>query len=474
MNNLKTYFIIYAIFLPIVLFSKTNSSLEAKSNYLTYIAQRDTNITIPIKKGDFTSIPFDGNSDDIKWAKHFNIVELGGIYDDITSQKMIKKGFNTIKYHIGYDWMPAFYYYISGENRKFVKWIYENKDKTTLNPNGPFIHCKENGYEWCREYYYDYANQIMFNKRVDDLIENIHTKGFNGVFFDWASGGFILSKEYKQMKELFKKRHPHKNYFKSVAKFYKTLKDRGIFIVTNQAFRKEEYGLLKYVDYDMTESYITTDINKKINLQLLGKGWVDSIKVTNYYPIYDDSKSLKDSLYFIDLLTSYKKRYKKYGFKNFIYLNYIAPDYEKVYASTDLYREKKPKNAIYFSYAMGKLTNNIVYTELSDDRTLERDSVYFYDLGKVLGKKYTHLKTPKNSYVRFYTNGFVLVSDTKKKSLYLKLTSDFIPKNAKIYDAYNKLWLQSKKNSLIIKLNYKKDIFSKQYLPLGRVFLYSR
>ncbi len=472
MKKLKILFI---ILLPISLLAvEVKSHIEKKSNYLTYIIQRGKHFKISTKKGGYTLASI-FEKDEMDWAKKFEIAELGGVDDPNKNYEILKKtGALLIKRDIGYDWMPAFYYYTSGQNRKFVKWLYKHKESMLLNPEGPFLHCQEEGYGWCRDYYYDYGNDALLKARVDDLISNIKTKGFRGVFFDWASGGFILSKKYKQMKELFQKRHPEKNYFNSVKMFYKILKDRGVFIVTNQAFRKEGYGFLKYIDYDMTESYITTDAIKKIHLQLVGKGWVDSIKVTNYYPIYKNSKSLKDSLHFIDLLTSYKKRYKKYGFKNFIYLNYIAPRYEKVYASANLYRKIKPKNAIYFSYAMGKLTNNIVYAELSSERKLERDEIYFYDLGKVLGKNYIKLQKPKDSYIRFYEKGFVLVSDAKRKNLYLNITSKFIPKNRKIYDAYNNIWLQSKKNSLTIKLEYQKDTFFDTFLPLGRVFLYNQ
>jgi len=462
----------------VILLFATNSLLWAKASSIL-VKERDyktikvKNTKLSTKKGEYVlaSLFHDKQLD---WARKFDMAELGGVDDThITLDLFKKKRVFGIKRHIGYDWMPAFYYYISGKNRKFVDWLYSNKNEMTLNPNGPFLHCKKNGYDWCKDFYYDYGDKKLFEKRVDDLISDIKTKGFNGVFFDWASGGFILSKEYKSMQKTFAKRHPKQNYFELVGKFYKNLKKRGVFIVTNQAFRKEKY-LLRYVDYDMTESYITTDIDKKIKIQLVGKGWVDSIKVTDYFPIYKNSKSLKDSLHFINLLTSYKKKYKKYGFKNFIYLNYIAPKYKKVYASASLYRKIKPKNAIYFGYAMGKLTNNLVYAELPTDRKLERDNLYFYDLGKSLGKSYIKLSAIKESYVRFYQKGFVLASNANKKSLFLKLVSDFIPKNRKIYDTYNEIWLQSKNHTLVVKLDYQKDTFNGKILPLGRVFVYNQ
>jgi len=123
---------------------------------------------------------------------------------------------------------------------------------------------------------------------------------------------------------------------------------------------------------------------------------------------------------------------------------------------------------------MGKLTNNLVYAELPTDRKLERDNLYFYDLGKSLGKSYIKLSAIKESYVRFYQKGFVLASNANKKSLFLKLVSDFIPKNRKIYDTYNEIWLQSKNHTLVVKLDYQKDTFNGKILPLGRVFVYNQ
>ncbi len=431
------------------------------------------NLKVLGKKGDYVLGSVYGEKNHINWVKNFKIAELGGIYDKrVTADIISKREIQNIEHHIGYDWMPAFYYYTKSENREFVKWIYENRKSMTLNPEGPFLHCKKNGYDWCREYYYNLGNKELFKKRVENLISDMKAKRFNGLFFDWASGKYITYKEYKPVLEYFKKLNPKKVYFELVGDFYKSLKERGIFIVTNQAFRNEKY-LLKYVDYDMTESYITSTkiLNKEV--KILAHGLKKSIVVSNYYPIYKNSKSIKDSLHFIDLLTSYKKRYEKYGFKNFIYLNYLAPEYEKVYDSAEIYKMVKPKNGIYFSYAMGKLTDNFVYAEVTIDKKLERDDVYFYDLGKPLGKGYEKLNGFEG-YVRFYERGFVLASEAyPKDNIYLKIKSEYLPKKTNIFDAYEKVWLRSGDGGdLVVKLSYQKDTFSSKYLPLGRVYLY--
>ena len=461
----------YSLFLLLVLSSleANQFSLVSKENYVTKKSPKTTDLK-EMKGGYTIGSPF-AKGDELAWIKKFNIVELGNVEDENVNASLLKKqGLLQIPHHIAYDWMPALYYYTDGENRDFVEWLYKHREKATLNPEGPFIHCKENHYDWCREYYYNLGNEELFDKRVADLLNNMQKKSFNGVFFDWAPAQYILDKPYKEILNNFKKLNPKLQYFDVVKKFYKRLKEKNIFVVTNQGFRQKQF-VLPYVAYDMTESYITTDVTKKIKLQLLNKGWVDEISLTNYYPIYDDSQSITDSLKFIDMLTKYKKEYKKDGFKNFIYLNYIAPDYEKVYETVPLYKEVKPKNAIYFSYAMAKLTNNLVYAQIPTNRKLERDEVYFYDLGAPLGESYEKIDTLEG-YIRFYENGFVLVCEQSSKELYLKIQSPYLKKGVTILDTYSNVYLKSKNDTTVVNLKFQKDIFTHKNLPLGRVYLY--
>ena len=461
----------YSLFLLLLLSSleANQFSLVSKENYITSKSPKITDLKEV--KGDYLiASPF-AEGDELTWMKKFNIVELGNVEDNNVNATLLKKqGLLQIPHHIAYDWMPALYYYTDGENRDFVEWLYQHREKTTLNPEGPFIHCKENHYDWCREYYYNLGNEELFDKRVADLLNNMQERKFNGIFFDWAPAQYILDKPYKEILSNFKKLNPKLQYFDLVEKFYKTLKKKNIFVVTNQGFRQKQF-VLPYVTYDMTESYITTDVTKKIKLQLLNKGWVDEISVTNYYPIYDNSQSIADSLKFIDMLTKYKKEYKKDGFKNFIYLNYIAPDYEKVYKNLPLYKEVKPKNAIYFSYAMAKLTNNLVYAEIPTNRKLERDEIYFYDLGAPLGESYEKIGTLEG-YIRFYEKGFVLVCEQSSEELYLKIQSPHLKRGRTILDTYSNIYLKSQKETTVVDLKFQKDIFTHKNLPLGRVYLY--
>jgi len=440
-----------------------NSQLSNKSHYKPLQLLKKLHYI----KGEYaTGVPFSEEYDK-EWIKKFNIVQVGGVNDaDISPQILKEKGVLKSMYHIGYDWMPAFYDYKTGTNRPFISYILEHKESMTLNPKGPFIHCQKNGYDWCDDYYYNYFDKDMLHMRVDELIKVAHKKGYNGVFFDWGSTKFLSEPENRDMSQFIATHYPKQSYLTQVKMFYTQLQKKGLFIVTNQAFRDE--SLLSSVDYDMTESYITTVKKLKKPIILDGKNRT-SIDLTRYYPIYANSHSIDDSLSFLNLLDSYKKKYKKDGFKNFIYMNYLAPKYIEI--SSNSYKSITPKNAIYYGYAMGKLTDSIVYGEVQQNRRLEEDEIYFYDLGNPLGETYQKIDA-LHGYIRFFEKGFVLVSSAYKTEKYLKISSKYIPHKGSVYDAYNKQWIESNEGNVIVKLKFEKNSFEKNTLPLGRVFLY--
>ncbi len=448
-----------------------SSQFVSKSEFHTLKSSKTSSLKVSKKKGEFAIASLFNGENEVAWAKRFSVVEFGGVDDKrISSQKVQKAGLAFVEHRLGYDWMPAFYYYLSGENRPIVNWIYQNKKSATLNPDGPFLHSEESHYEWCHDYYYNLANKKVFDYKIEQLQADMKASGLNGLFFDWADGKYIEDAKYKIILDNFKRLNPHKNYYEIIGNFYKKLKELGVFFITNQAFRQDKY-LLPYIKYDMTESYITSTNDEKRSIQVEGKGWVENIQTTKYFPIYNNSKTIDDSIKYIDLLTSYKEKYKKYGFENFIYLNYLGPKYEILYPGSKVYRLSQPKNGIYYGYAMGKLTDNIVYAQVPYNSELEQDDIYFYDLGKPLGKSYEKVGVI-HGYIRFFTKGFVLVSSSYTGEKYLKLNSKWLAGKSLIYDAYTKQWIKSLDAEVTVKLEYEKDGLNAMPLPLGRVYLY--
>ena len=120
---------------------------------------------------------------------------------------------------------------------------------------------------------------------------------------------------------------------------------------------------------------------------------------------------------------------------------------------------------------MAKLSNSISYAQVINYKPLERDHIYFYDLGLPLGDNYTKLDAIKG-YIRFFEKGFVLVSEAYKNNKYLEINSSLLPKTKIVLDTYTHTWLNVSKHKIKIKLHFIKESFSDKYAPLGRVFLY--
>ena len=427
----------------------------------------------PEKRGDFASTFNTNDYSILDFISRFNQVEIGGV-GDIAPQTTItflkKRGVKTI---FCYDWMPAVYYYIDGDNYPFVNWVYENRYTVTLNPGGPFPHTESEGYDFAREYYVDFLNQTLIEKRLDFLEGIVSDNGYNGLFFDWGSGVFILEPEYEAIREYFLNKHPNQCYLDSVKNFYSALRERcnqlNIKIFTNQGYRNAE-NVLPYVNYDMAESYIVgfDYFGKRLNVE--GYGIIE-IPETQYFPVSEEgSESFHDTLYYLDLIDSLIKQFAGKHFKRFVCMDYAAPEFvfnEK----SGSYIARKPRDAIFLSFASAKLINQTSFLEVSFDPHLEFSNVYFVNLGGALGDNY-QLNQKEQYVIRFYQNGFVMVyfGDSLKKDILIH--SDFLPQYGFVYDVFSDRWLYINDHKILINIKTKIDPLTGKVIPAGRVFVY--
>ncbi len=451
--------------------------------------QAQENIQYPKTKGVFvTTYPWIAaeNPNVLNWLKKFKIVEVGGFDDESYIEKFISELLSNNVKPIIYEWMPAGYYRLNGKNNEFMEWVYKNKQTYTLNPNGPFIMC--DGKE-CEDLYFDLGKEELISRRLQYFNNSLNKIGAVGLFFDWASGTYINEDSYRKILREWYFRHPDKDYLEAVGDFYRTLKENtNILTVTNQGFRNAK-NVLPYTDYDLTESYATSvdkvccsnsSLCGKVNILYKGKIYRLNVYQTVYYPVSNDacSGSISDTIQWLNYLKG-KLLYAGSNFKGYIYLNYAAPEYIKTNNNEKtVYILKKPKNAIYFGYAIPKLRGWNAYTEviLSDDEPhrlplLEQDEVYFADLGNPLGISYEHFQNEYGDYyVRYYENGFVLAGKFDHSSC-LTLTSPHI-REGKIYDIYNKEVYLAKNQTITFHIKPEKDQLTGDYAPLGRVFVY--
>ncbi len=427
----------------------------------------------PKKRGDFAPTFNTNDYSILNFVSRFNAVEIGGV-GDITPQRTIvylkNKG---VKRIFCYDWMPAVYYYLDGGNYPFVEWVYDNRYSATLNPDGPFPHTESEGYTFAREYYLDFLNEDVVNRKVDFITNLVIENGYNGIFFDWASGVFILEPEYSTIKSYFDEKHPHNSYLESVGYFYQALKEKckniDIQIITNQGYRNAE-NVLPYTTYDMAESYIVgyDYFGKTLNVD--GYGNIE-VPETQFFPVSEQGEEdFSDTLYYLNEIDSLIKQYAGEGFKKFIFMDYAAPEF--VYnEKRGVYIPKKPKNAIFLSFATAKLINQTSFLEVPFDQHLEFSEIYFVNLGRALEANY-EVNWEEKYAVRFYQNGFVFVYFGDSLESNIEIESNFLPGYGFVFDMFSERWLYINRHSISIHIKSKIDPLTGKVIPIGRVFMY--
>jgi len=378
------------------------------------------------KEGSYpTSIGFYATArawekDSLHFAKHFYIAEVGGFND---LQGVNFKGFRK---KIAYVWLAGFYLHETEDN-PFARWAYLHKEKTTLNP-----HYMPNS----ADFYYDLCNEEVVERRVAYLLQQVRMYGLDGLFFDWANEEYLYEKKFLPLLRAFKRRHPEKAFRHCIGNFLSKLKQKGILIVTNQAYRNPE--LLAYTHYDMTESYIAT--NEKSQ---------NGYEVTRFVPI-------KEIIHYFTYLSKLKKHYRAFGFKNFIYMNYLAPLFTKGIALA-------PTKNLHYVYAMTRLSDFIPFIEVPYDHSLERDTIYFANLGEPLGASWQKGKI----LWRQYRNGLVLIHPPISRARYLKLST---LKDGYLFDFGERVWLRVEKGEVVIKITPNCD--NEGCHHIGKVFIY--
>ncbi len=432
-------------------------------------------LSYPEKRGDFASCYTSPPQAVKDWLCNFDVVEIGGV-GDIASQETLnylkRRG---VKKLFCYDWMPAVYYYISGENYDFTNWVYENRQIAALNPNGPFPHTAEMGYDFAKDYYLDFGNKEVIKRRVSFITKIISENSYSGVFWDWAPGVFIDEPEFSVMKNNFAQRHPGEKYSDAVGEFYSALRKRcdsmGFEIFTNQGYRNAK-NVLPYADYDMAESYAVDYFYPGKKIRVKGYGEID-MPQTLYFPVSPDGHpSFYDTLFYAGYVENLVKKYGSGHFKKFVFMNYAAPEfvYDK---DSEEYLARPPKNAIYLSFATAKLVDETAYLEVPFDKNLEKDRVYFVRLGKAFGENFA-INKKEGFAVRYFENGISLVYFGDKTEKTITLESEFIPRSSYFFDVYSGKWEKFGGGKITLHIKTRKDPLTGKTIPAGRIIMYNK
>ncbi|MRI84280.1 MAG: hypothetical protein C6I00_07660 [Nitratiruptor sp.] len=375
------------------------------------------------QKGEYIGI-YPWNSDQLQWAKDFRIVELGSFGD------IDRIDISDYETPITYQWLAGFY---EDQASEFDRWVLEKG--YILNPKG---HILDEG-----DYYYDMCNEELRERRINYLVQECEQRGLKGIFFDWGNEEFLNEPEFKEVKAYFELIHPDTSYKECIRDFYEKLRQKGLLIVSNQAFRNPI--LLDAVDLDMSESYISTANERQEPITIEGQRY-ETTPYTVYFPL---GPSIHDTYTYLKELDELVQEHKV---QQMVYNNYAAP---KLVESPSGYEAKTPREVIHYNYAFAKLFQAICYTEVPFDRSLEQDAIYFTkDLGAPKGE----IERFDWGYRREFEKGFVLVSQED-------LTLDL---DRRVYDTFLQEWVGP--GPYEIKRGY--DRIAKSHIPIGRIFLY--
>jgi hypothetical protein len=174
----------------------------------------------------------------------------------------------------------------------------------------------------------------------------------------------------------------------------------------------------------------------------------------------------------LDALRALVDQYAGPHFRGLVYLNYAAPAWVPVNptapAAAREYRAAVPRAAIYYGYALAALAAFPAYTEVPWDHRLEREPVYFYDLGEPVESHYRAVAA--RGYARFYTHGVVLVGDWRAPTR-VTLAHPTVPAGP-VYDAYRRVWRLAQQGVLSVTVRPELDTLTGQVIPTGRVYVY--
>ncbi len=442
-------------------------------------------------RGDYVTGSSAPDAAELAWLARFRVVHAGGLGDPLPPETMAALRRAGVETLLAYDWLPATYHFTDGEaDDPLTQWLYANREWATLNPQGPFPHCAEEGYDWCEDYYFDLGHPQVRARRVAYLRQWVSDHGYDGLFFDWGNSLFLEEEPFTAIRDTYRARHPDLPYAQAAALFLQALREAGIVVQTNQGYRDAQ-DLLPQVHYDLAESYGVSDSEPVRRLCLQGEG-VTEVPLTVYYPVSEDpyQGTLEDTLEVMAWVEDLQAAYAGPEYRGFVYLNYAAPRWAPLPGASSRWGKRivrapwsvcpdgqgpyvatRPRPAIFYAFALAKLVGQMAYTEVPWAHRLERDPVYFANLGTPVEEDYRPL--PQGGYVRYYTEGLVLVGAWQRATV-VRLTHPSLPAGGLVYDAYRRKWLRTGNHTLRLPVIPEEDPYTGRPAPSGRVVLYPR
>lgn len=218
-------------------------------------------------------------------------------------------------------------------------------------------------------FYYDPARREHERGRAEMLARRLKSLGYDGVFLDTTTAASVHPAALAE----YQRRHPSVDYDVAFARFLKHLREAGLFVVTNQGYRRADQ-VLPYVQWDVSESLITYPRDGRFVL----RPWDDG-----------EDRWNSTAYLFRNLITPAQRKYPRVRFTHINYVN-----------------DPKLLEEI---VAVARLYDHHAYVAQPDAvKGLESD-LYFLDLGKPKPR----VETSRGAY-RLFEKGFVAVNRSSK------------------------------------------------------------
>jgi hypothetical protein len=390
-------------------------------------------------------------NEELAWFQRFDIVVPGYILPDAQIDVLHQAGSRLFSY----TWSTGTYFDNPAQlnPNSWEAQVYKNRRTWLLNPNRP-----DSGPDGLfHAYYYD-TYPSSFKQAWAQFLDTARlSASYEGIFFDLVGSLYVPS----YLQKVYSSRHPKTNYNSALAEVFRSLRNKGSAIFTNQGYRMASY-YLPVTDYDLTESLMTSYAwGTSVQIYAEGQGLVER-QETFYQPW------LNLKAYVGDIQTKVD-RYNPAV--QILHLNYTNPAYQATGKSASvngvaypIYREVIDRPAIYYGYVAAKLWGHDSYSYGPTVR-FSQDEIYFTDLGGPLGNSYEE----RNGVVlRYYENGVVALNPSTASQT-VDLSSPLVPPGvAGLQDLYDNVTVFG----LTVTIDPTVSSASGRVYPSGRVYLY--
>lgn len=387
---------------------------------------------------------------DAEYLSRFQVVVTHDLADGRTVKSLKARGARLFFY----EWLPALYY--TSRPGPWERLVHRNRAAWTLDPRDRDPDPMGDKFG-CRDYFYDMADAALREARVKHLVRKMRAGGYDGIFFDWGSGRYSLAENGNRFAtDAFDQRHPGVDYDRQANLFLARLKEEGVRVIMNGAFRSQGGEMGRHADLDVVESMFTSESGPSPLPADAAKEGGEALRETGYA---DFERALE-----LALSLPEKARASNPGLR-LLFLNYARPFYPKSEEGPAFPLKKTvDRQALFYGQALSHLGGASGFTAGADvSLAYVKDELFFSDLGEPAGEL---SRLGRDGALRRYANGFAVAAGGEG-SWEIEVPSAV----RGVRDLYRGVRLPVAKQRVRVTLK-SEEYASGKSRPMGRIYIY--